>query len=175
MPINIFFENNGSTLGMQQAFNRILGRLSRPDPKRAVKRVAEMWAHNYRGEGNQVGGWVALAQATVEAREKEGFGGSHPILIRNGSLYAMSTLFFMQGQEGAASATTQSSGRSITTHASLSISNGVATLGMSGPLTVHQKGNWTPPKRQYWFTDRNVVLSARLGVIEWIRDEVIPR
>lgn len=175
MPINIIIEPGIGISEARHKFGLILNRLSRPDPRKAVKRVAEMWAHNYRGEGNQVGGWVALAQATVEAREKEGFGGSHPILIRNGSLYAMSTLFFMQGQEGAASATTQSSGRSITTHASLSISNGVATLGMSGPLTVHQKGNWTPPKRQYWFTDRNVVLSARLGVIEWIRDEVIPR
>lgn len=175
MPINIIIEPG---IGISEArfkTKQIIDRLSKPNPQRAVKHVAEMWAHNYRSEGSQVGGWVALAQATVEDRQKEGFGGSHPILIRHGSLYAMSTLFFMQGQEGSASASMQSSGRTITTHASLSISNGVATLGMSGPLTVHQKGNWTPPKRQYWFTDRNVVLSARLGVIEWIRDEVIPR
>ncbi len=157
------------------AFTQILNKLSRPDPTKAVKQVATMWAHSYKSEGGQVGGWVQLAQSTVEDRERQGFSGRHPILIRQGSLYAMSTLFFMQGQQGQASAWSTYGGRSIRTSASLEINGGTAILGMSGPKTVHQKGNWTPPRRQYWFTDRNIILAARLGVIEWIRDEVIPR
>lgn len=176
MPINIIIEPGIGISAARHAFKTILTKLQEPNPSRAVKHVAEMWAHNYRSEGDQVGGWVALAESTVRQRESQGFAGRHPILIRQGSLYAMSTLFFMQGREGTASAWTTYRGenRSVRTTATLSINDGTATLGLSGPLTVHQKGNWTPPKRQYWFTDRNVILAARLGVIEWIRDEVIP-
>lgn len=175
MPITIIIEQPIGIEAAQEAFKGIITKLREPDPRNAVKRVAEMWAHNYRSEGSQVGGWVALAQSTVADREAQGFGGAHPILIRQGSLYAMSTLFFMQGRAGVDSATSMNDGRSIRTTASLDISGGTATLGLSGPKTVHQKGNWTPPRRQYWFTDRNVTLAARLGVIEWIRDEVIPK
>jgi hypothetical protein len=175
MPINIYVDPGVGTSKARFEINKMLGKLGRPDPTRAVKRVAEMWAHNYRSEGSQVGGWVQLAKSTVEDRQKQGFPGEHPILIRQGSLYAMSTLFFMQGQQGNAAAYSTYGGRSIRTSASLEITGGTAILGMSGPKTVHQKGNWTPPRRQYWFTNRPVVLAARLGVIEWIRDEVIPR
>jgi hypothetical protein len=175
MPITITIEQNAGIDAAMQAFNLILKKLQVPDPRNAVKRVAEMWAHNYRSEGSQIGGWVALAQRTVEDREAEGFGGQHPILIRHGSLYAMSTLYFMQGKEGTAVSYGMNDGRAIRTSATLEISGDTATLGMSGPKTVHQKGNWTPPRRQYWFTDRNVILAARLGTIEWIRDEVIPK
>lgn len=172
MPLTIRIEG-GSTSQQQAVFDRIMKRLQVPNPTNAVKKVAEMWAHNYRSEGGMVGGWTQLAQSTVEDRQRQGFGGAHPILIRQGSLYAMSTLFFMQGQQGSSSAWSSYGGRSIRTSASLDITQGTATLGMSGPKTVHQKGNWTPPKRQYWFTDRNVILAARLGTLEWIRDEVI--
>lgn len=175
MPVNIIIEPGIGISAARHAFKKITDKLRVPDPTRSVKRVAEMWGANYRTEGGQVGGWVALAQRTIEEREKQGFPGEHPILIRQGSLYAMSTLFFMQGQQGNASAWSTYGGRSVRTSASLDISGGTATLGMSGPLTVHQKGNWTPPKRPYWFTNRNVVLAARLGVIEWIKDEVIPK
>lgn len=175
MPLNIIIEPGVGISAAQHAFKTIMGKLNTPDPRKSVQRVAEMWAHNYRSEGSQVGGWVALAQSTVEDREREGFGGAHPILIRQGSLYAMSTLFFMEGRQGTATSTSMNDGRGIRTTATLDISGGTATLGLSGPKTVHQKGNWTPPKRQYWFTDRNVILSARLGVLEWIKDEVIPK
>lgn len=175
MPVTITIQPGIGVSAARHAFNKIMNRLQTPDPTRSVKRVAEMWAANYRQEGKMIGGWVALAQRTIEEREKQGFGGTSPILIRQGSLYAMSTLFFMQGQHGSASAWSSYGGRSIRTSASLDINGGTATLGMSGPLTVHQKGNWTAPKRQYWFTDRNIVLAARLGVIEWIEDEVVPK
>lgn len=175
MPLNIVIESDGNIPAAEAVFKKITDKLRVPDPTRPVKRVAEMWGANYRTEGSQVGGWVALAQRTIEERERQGFPGSHPILIRQGSLYAMSTLFFMEGRPGTASAWSTYGGRSVRTMASLDISGGTATLGMSGPLTVHQKGNWTPPKRPYWFTNRNVVLAARLGVIEWIKDEVIPK
>jgi hypothetical protein len=175
MPVNIVIHPGVGVSEARFKVNQMLGKLGKPDVTRSVKHVAKMWAANYKTEGSQVGGWVQLAESTVREREKQGFSGAHPILIRQGSLYAMSTLFFMQGQAGSASGWSTYGNRSIRTTASLEITGGKATLGLSGPKTVHQKGNWTPPKRQYWFTDRNVVLAARLGVLEWIRDEVIPR
>ncbi len=129
MPIQIKIEQRGSSIEtVRQRYYRILNRLSKPDVSRSVKKVAEIWAVNYRSEGKQVGGWAQLAQQTVADRAKRGYGGEHPIMIRQGSLYAMSTLFFMQGQQGSASATTRSSGNSVTTRANLSMANGVAIL-----------------------------------------------
>lgn len=175
MPLTIVIESNGNIPAARKYFDTLMTRLQKPDPKRAVKRVAEMWAHNFKGEGSMVGGWAQLAQSTIEERERQGFGGTHPILIRYGSLYAMSTLWFMDARPGIATSWSMNRGRPVATTASLDITDGTATLGLAGPKTVHQKGNWTPPKRQYWFTDRNIVLAARLGVLEWINDEVLPR
>lgn len=173
MPLTIVIESSGNIPAAQKFFDRMMSHLRKPDPTRSVKRVAEMWAHNFQGEGSMIGGWAQLAQSTIEQRERQGFGGTHPILIRYGSLYAMSTLWFMNAKPGTATAWSQGSGRAVPTTASLDITDGTATLGLSGPKTVHQKGNWTTPKRQYWFTDRNIVMAARLGVLEWINDEVI--
>lgn len=174
MPIKIIIEQNDNNIqGIIDRYHKIYNKLMTPDPTRAVKQVATQWGLSYRNEGSGVGGWVALAQKTVDDRIRQGFGGEHPIMIRQGSLYAMSTLFFMAGQPGAAKGWSTYGGRSVATSASLSISGGTATLGLSGPKTVHQKGNWTPPARPYWFTDRTAVLAARLGVIEWIEQEVV--
>lgn len=172
MPVNIIIKG-GDTRQQRAAVNRIMDKLRVPDPSKAVKRIAEVWALSYRGEGNQVGGWTGLAQSTMEERARQGFNPSGPILIRQGSLYAMSTLFFAQGRRGLASGWSTYGGRSIRTTASLEITNGVATLGLSGPKTIHQKGNWTAPKRQYWFTNRVAIQATRLGVVEWIKDEVL--
>lgn len=175
MPVTIRIDPGIGASAARHALSKILERLQRPDPRKSVQQVAKMWAANYRNEGSMVGGWAQLAASTQKDRADEGFGAAHPILIRYGSLYAMSTLFFMEGRAGSVSSVGSSDGRSIRTSASLDLSGGTAVLGMSGPKTVHQKGNWTPPKRQYWFTDRNIVLAARVGAIEWIRDEVIPK
>ena len=41
---------------------------------------------NFTTEGSLVGGWAPLAESTVRARIREGFGGAHPILQRTGAL-----------------------------------------------------------------------------------------
>jgi hypothetical protein len=174
MPINITIESVGTPISeVMRKIQAVYDKLMQPDPKRAVIKVAEMWAVNYRSEGRMVGGWPQLAQSTIDDRARQGFSGEHPILIRQGSLYAMSTEFFTKGQAGAARAYSNYGGRSISTNASLSIAGGAAMLGLGGPKVVHQTGNWTPPRRQYWFTDQNIIQAARLGVTEWITDEVI--
>lgn len=176
MPVIVKIEQNGATPQMvQNRLTRIIDRLSRPDPTQAVKKVGDIWAMNYKTEGSYVGGWANLAYQTIRDREARGYGGEHPIMIRRGSLYAMSALFFAQGQPGSASASTNSSGNTATTNASLSIVNGTATLSLSGPLVKHQFGDPSTnlPARPYWFTNKQVVLAARLGVLDWIKREVV--
>lgn len=173
MAVQIIIESVGASFEqVRKVYDEMYAKLMKPDPTRAVKQVATLWSQNYRTEGSMVGGWPALAQSTIDDRMRQGFGAG-PILIRQGSLYAMSTLFFMQAQRGSAQAWSTYGGRSVATQASLDITGGTATLSMAGPKTVHQTGKWTPPRRQYWFSDRNAVLSARIGVIDWIAEEVV--
>ena len=176
MPIQIKIEQNGASMEqVRNRFNRITDRLSRPDPTQAVKKVGDIWALNYKQEGSMVGGWAALAHQTIRDREARGYPGEHPIMIRRGSLYAMSALFFAQGNPGSASASTNSSGNTATTTANLSIVGGTAHMSLSGPLVKHQFGDPSQnlPARPYWFTNKQVVLAARLGVLDWIKREVV--
>jgi hypothetical protein len=173
MAVKIIIENQGASFEkVKQVYDTIYSKLMKPDPTRAVKHVAEIWSQNYRTEGSMVGGWPALAQSTIDTRLRQGFGAG-PVLFRQGSLYAMSTLFFMQGQKGTVQSWSTYGGRNIATSASLEINGGKATLSMGGPKTVHQTGSWTPPRRAYWFSDRNAIIAAREGTIEWIKDEVV--
>ena len=172
MALTIIIESAGATTAqLITKFTEIKNKLSRPDPTNAVIEVAKLWSISYKGEGSAVGGWVQLAQHTIDERARLGFSAG-PILIRQGSLESMTTAFFVQGREGSASSVTNYGKQSIATHASLSIANGTATLGVSGPKTVHQYGSKNIPARPFWFTDRNVILAARLGVINWIKKEV---
>jgi len=41
---------------------------------------------NFETEGSLVGGWQPLARSTVRGREREGYGGEHPILQKTGAL-----------------------------------------------------------------------------------------
>lgn len=175
MPINIIIENVGaSPRQVQEVFETVYGKLMRPDPTRAVKHVAEVWAVSYRAQGSLVGGWWRLADRTVEERVRQGFG-SGPILRRSGSLYDSSIEFFLAGRPGSRSTSSHYGGRSITTTGTLNISDGTAVLGVSGPKTVHQVGSRIKgiPVRQYWFNNRASQLGARLGVLEWINKEVL--
>lgn len=174
MAVRIIIENRGASIATTaRKIEAIHQRMQRPDPTRAVKKVAETWGLSFKREGAAVGGWTALAQATVDERIRQGYQGDHPILIRQGSLYAMSVLFFMAGRPGRATATSTYGGRPVTTSANLSIADGTATLGLSGPKTIHQKGEHGVPERPYWFSTTNAVLAARAGVIEWISKEAL--
>lgn len=152
---------------------KMFKKLSKPNPTKAVQNVAQVWALSYREEGSGVGGWVGLAERTIEERQLQGFGDG-PILIRGGALFSMSSLFFMRGRKGRASASTNYGKRYVRTTASLDIHDGVATMSMGGPKTIHQKGMRSKnlPARPFWFTDATTLRAARTGVIQWIIDEV---
>jgi|SRR5688500_8360914 len=173
MPINVIIENRGAPISeVRAAVDRIRDRLSRPDPTRAVKRLAEVWGVSYKQEGGLAGGWPSLADSTVEERLRQGFPAA-PILRRSGSLYDMSIEFFMAGRPGASTRNSSYGGRTVPTTATLNINDGTATLGLSGPKVVHQLSKRSPPNRPYWFSERNSQTAARLGVIEWIEKEAL--
>lgn len=59
--------------------------------------VKERASDRFASEGDDVSGqWAPLSSATVEIREKAGFGGDHPINKRTGELEA----YITQGQIG---------------------------------------------------------------------------
>jgi len=61
------------------------------DRRRVLKQIKEeqneRWDRNLDAEGEEYGGWAALAEATLEDRVMRGFGPS-PILRREGTLHS---------------------------------------------------------------------------------------
>lgn len=52
----------------------------------AVPVIRAAHARNFASESSGYGGWPGLAPRTIRQRERLGFGGAHPILVRTGAL-----------------------------------------------------------------------------------------
>lgn len=176
MPIKITvsLKNYEAAIGY---LDRVRTRLRKPEVNKAVTRVALFWASSYRSEGAAVGGWAQLAERTVEDRLQQNYPGSHPIMRRQGVLYALSTQFFVNKKKSSTSKRgTRYDGR-ISTTASLKFSPGEATLRISGPKVFNQ---WpgirqTRPARPFWFVTPQTRQAAKSGMIDWVVNDVIKK
>lgn len=142
----------------------------------AVHEIAEEWDDNFRSEGSEVGGWAALAEATIKRRAAAGYP-AWPILVRYGALRKVAIEGFMSANSSGSWASGDNySGHN--TKGTLRLNKGEATLSAHGWKVANQWGhpNWRGkpiPARPFWYIDRNVRSSARDGVVRWIVDEVI--
>lgn len=143
---------------------------------KAANAVATEWEENFRGQGNRVGGWAELAEATIQRREAQGFPPG-PILIRYGALKRVTTDNFMSARaSGSWSGSDPYSGH--VTRGRLTIEKDVARLEAHGWKVANQYGHKNHfgaqrvPPRPFWFVDRQVTAAAGGAVRDWLLEEV---
>lgn len=116
------------------------------------------------GTGFGLGGWADLAESTVQDRERKGFGGEHPILIRYGDLRTITaTSLRVAGGSGTFGAT-DADGRSIR------VDINAGTHGVIARATGDKAWNQVPtahaPARPFWFTTKTVQYAVRKRAVE---------
>lgn len=138
---------------------------------RALNRASRVWARNYVTEGSEVGGWRQLADRTVEERERAGFGGAHPIMIRYNHLRQLTTENLERVRSPDASwARSDPNGGEI--RVSISTRQGRMTVVAAGNKAMLQERGKSRPPRPYWFVNSKVKKDVRDGVVDFLRDEV---
>ena len=178
MPIRVEIRGGDSRL-QQQYLRRTEQRLR--DPRKglvkAANAAARVWEENFRTGGAAVGGWAALAEATIQNRQRQGMPEG-PVLIKYGALKSVVTEGFMEANgPGSWSKTDPYSPH--TTRGRLTISKGLARLSAQGWKIANQyghpngRGSSPVPPRPFWFVDRSVMAASKQAVEKWIADEVL--
>lgn len=165
------------TANVDQPLSRIVSNLNNTDKalQLTTHAVAKYWQKNFRSEGALIGGWAALADATVENRLYQGYGGAHPIMIRSGGLMEMSTTFFATADGTSAQMMeVPYDSRGIYTMASVIYRHNQANLAVVGPQVFnHYPGiKDNRPARPIWFVNRGVMLEAGKAIDSWVRDAI---
>ena len=70
------------------AFIKRLERPGNAEQRKVFDAIAQGFQRNFTAEGSAGGKWRALAPSTVIDRQRRGFAGQHPILVRTGALRA---------------------------------------------------------------------------------------
>lgn len=130
----------------------------------ALNEAALVWQQNFVSEGIMVGGWMALAQKTIEERERLGFPGEHPILIRYGHLKMVTTDALIAATRPTTIAKTDSQGKQA----------GVVIGANQGSVNVRAIGDKARNQgaRPYWFVNSAVQQRARDGALGKVKDIV---
>ena len=138
---------------------------------RSLTSAAKVWQRNFQTEGGEVGGWRQLADRTIEERERLGFGGAHPIMIRYSQLRTLTTdnLTRMRTHHGAWS---QSDPQGGTIRVSVSSRNGRMEVVAAGSKAMNQERGRKRPARPYWFVNSHIKRNVRDGVVHFLRDEL---
>ena len=71
-----------------EAFIKRLERPGSAEQRKVFEAINLGFQRNFSGEGSRRGKWRALAPSTVIDRQRKGFAGQHPILVRTGDLRA---------------------------------------------------------------------------------------
>jgi hypothetical protein len=130
----------------------------------ALRGAATVFDKNFATEGGEVGGWADLAEQTVRERERKGFGGAHPILIRYGHLREVTATSLMDADGSRTFTKMDNDGNSI--NVSLKSRNGVLNVSAGGEKAVNQFAGDNRPARPYWFVNGHVQAEARKHVVE---------
>jgi hypothetical protein len=70
------------------AFIKRLERPGNAERRKVFDAITQGFQRNFSAEGSRRGKWRALAPSTVIDRQRRGYGGQHPILVRTGDLRA---------------------------------------------------------------------------------------
>ena len=70
------------------AFIKRLERPGNAEQRKIFDAINQGFQRNFSGEGSRRGKWRPLALSTVIDRQRRGFAGQHPILVREGNLRA---------------------------------------------------------------------------------------
>lgn len=136
----------------------------------ALNKAAKHFDKNFLSEGGEVGGWASLADATVRERERKGFGGEHPILVRYGDLRRVTATSLMTARGSGTFAATDADGKTI--QVNLKTNRGVLNVSALGDKAINQVPDDDRPARPYWFVNRAVQESARGGVVDRLVKEI---
>jgi len=158
--------------------SKVLGKLDKVlDSRRndmaveALNSAAKVWSRNFIGEGSEVGGWRELAERTVEQRERLGFGGEHPIMIRYGQLRELTTENLMRTRSPSGS-WTRSDPQGGSIHVSLSTRNGHMEVVATGNKAMNQERSTKRPPRPYWFVNPGLRRDVRNSVSDFLTGEL---
>lgn len=134
--------------------------------QKATNAVAAQWLVNFEREGGEYRQWRGLAESTQQKRARQGYGPSHPILRRSGSLMSAAIDFFIAAREGHA----QQSGDGVA--ADYTISGDTAALHLYGRKVVNQNGNGgNLPARPFWYSGGRASLAARTATESWLKEK----
>jgi len=126
--------------------------------------VAKVWDRNFISEGSRVGGWRELAERTVEERERAGFPGRHPILVRYGDLRLLTTRHLLNVNPNE----TRRMDRGGEIEVRVSTKNGTLDVSAHGNKAMNQFRGKNRAPRPYWFVDESVIRSAHGALVPWI-------
>lgn len=122
------------------------------------------------GKGFGIGGWEPLAESTVRERERKGFSGDRPILIRYHDLRTISaTALRVAGGSGTFSAT-DPDGKTVRMTLNVGRDGGHAQI--TGDKAWNQVETRTAPARPFWFTTATVTRAVRKRAVETLADNI---
>lgn len=168
-----------TTTGMRQAYahlNKVLDYVqdkSREDVALAGFNAAgTIFEQNFDAEGRGfgLGGWDDLADKTVEERERKGFGGEHPILIRYGDLRLITATSLRTAGGSGTFGVTDPDGRTIRVELNIGQNGGYAQA--SGMKAWNQVPTRNAPARPFWFTTKTVTRAIRRRAVATLADNI---
>lgn len=122
------------------------------------------------GKGSGLGGWAALKEKTVAERERKGFGGERPILIRYHDLRTISaSALRVAGGSGTFSAT-DPDGKTIRMTLNVGKDGGYAQI--TGDKAWNQVKTRNAEARPFWFTTATVIKAVRKRAIATLADNI---
>ena len=111
-----------------------------------------------------VGGWEPLAESTIIDRERLGFPGRAPILVRYQHLRDFTATYLQDVGASATFAVTDPQGGDL--RVTVQSSRGAVNVVASGAKALHQvsSGHSDPENaRPYWFVNSDILRAARQG------------
>lgn len=122
------------------------------------------------GRGFGLGGWDDLAESTVKERERKGFGGEHPILMRYQDLRVITATSLRVADGSGTFSATDPDGKTI--RVELNIGNDGGYAQATGGKAWNQVPTRTAPARPFWFTTKSVTNAVRKRAIDVLADNL---
>ena len=116
------------------------------------------------GRGFGLGGWDDLAESTIAERERKGFSGEHPILVRYGELRAITATSLRTAGGSGTFGSTDPDGKTIRVELNIGDNGGYATA--SGMKAWNQVPTRNAPARPFWFTTKTVTRAIRTRAVD---------
>lgn len=139
---------------------------------KSLNKIADVWKNWYDSEGE--GSWDPLAPGTEEERARQGFSPAHPILVRSGALRNAAVEELLRARGPLARTFNDNYSGSGTTITIGGGANGMV-INLHGRKVINHHGSRSrrPPARPIWFVDKEVLLAAADGAVEWLKDDVL--